>query len=205
MLEGISDFNIFPECFRGPLKTLLSDHIWPRFPHPGLQYFRTQHNSAHTVLPLCWIHYVLVLYNVHVLPTYFGFLINVVDHRLLFSNVCLKNVLLPGPALSRCSCIGPHASWAPRHGVWAGYSLYCQMLLTLANSVKRLINIIVSHLNHRRSSSNCRTLSNVLNSHATAWYLRSTMWHSYGWHLVVTSASQGRSRPADIANKVYSD
>ena len=72
------------------------------------------------------------------------------------------------------------------------------MLLTLANSVKRLINIIVSHLNHRRSSSNCRTLSNVLNSHVTAWYLRSTMWHSYGWHLVVTSASQGRSRHAEI-------
>jgi len=46
-----------------------------------------------------------------------------------------------------------------------------------------------SRLNQRRSSSDRRTLSNVLSSHATALYLFFTMLHPDGWNFVVTSAS----------------
>jgi len=62
MLEEISDLNILPECFCGPLKTLCRATFGRYLPTPWLQYFRTE--PGHIVLPLCCIHYALVLSGV---------------------------------------------------------------------------------------------------------------------------------------------
>ena len=61
--------------------------------------------------------------------------------------------LYSGPALNRCSCIGPRASG--RHTPWCLRRLFVflQVLLELENSIERLINLAVSkqlsHLNQR--------------------------------------------------------